>query len=99
MRGFGAQIEFFSRQPLWSILARSKQGYLPTIQERHFRKSEIYLPLLDRKSIVAAKSREQLDAWMCGIEIYLRESAEDRGILLLSLLPLNTILGNSRLKT
>lgn len=92
MRGFGAQIEFFSRQPLESTLARGKEHYLPAIREGQCRKSEIYLPLLDRRSIAAAQSPEQLDTWMCEIEVYLRESAEDKAILLLSRIPLQAIL-------
>jgi hypothetical protein len=92
MRGFAVQIELFSKDKLDVIVRRGKEIFQPTITERQFKKADFYLPLFDRKTLAAATSGEQIDAWLCGIELYIRESAEDKGILILSRFPIEPIL-------
>jgi hypothetical protein len=98
MRGFAAQIECFSQDAIDTILSRGKELFLPTIKERQYKRANFYLPLLDRKSIGTARSAEQLDEWMCGVDVYLRESAEDKGILVLSKINLELLLDKTRQK-
>jgi hypothetical protein len=92
MRGFGALTELFSRRSFEELTLQTRELYLPTIKEKRFRHARFYLPVLDTKSLAAAKDAEQLDRWTCGVEVYIRESAEDKGILILSRMPLNPIL-------
>ena len=40
------------------------------------------------RSIAASRTPEQLGQWLDGIDVYVRESAEDQSILILSRLPL-----------
>lgn len=91
MRGFGAQIELFSKETIDRIQASGKTAFLPAIKERRFQREGFYLPVLDSKSIAAADSTQKLDEWLCGIEVYVRESAEDQGILILSRLAIDVI--------
>lgn len=84
LRGFGALIEIFSKDDFKDLEQRSRKAFLPKITEKRFKKARFYLPVLDCHSIAAAKDVEQLDAWLCGTEVYIRESGEDKGILILS---------------
>ena len=92
MRGFGVQIELFSKDPVELIQERGRELFLPSIMEERFQGEPFYLPVLDRASLAAAGSAEQLDSWLCGVEVYLRESAEDKGVLILSRFPLESVL-------
>jgi hypothetical protein len=96
MRGFGVAIECFSKQTWESISKSGSSLFVPTIKERQFQQADFHFPVLDRNSILAAGSAEQLDAWMCGIEVYVRASAEDKGILILSKLPLEGLLQSTQ---
>jgi hypothetical protein len=84
MRGFGVQLELFSKDSIETIEERGKKFFLPTITERRFQREPFYLPLLDHASLCRADSASQIESWICGVDIYIRESAEDRGILILS---------------
>ena len=96
MRVFGVGIECFSKLTWEGIAKNGSSLFVPTIKDSHFQRADFYFPLLDRNSILTANSAEQLDAWMCGIEIYVRASAEDKGILILSKLPLDRLLQSTQ---
>lgn len=93
MRGFGVQIEIFSNDTIAAIQQQAKSVFLPAIKERRFAREGFYLPLLDRRSIAAAGSADRLDEWLCGIDVYVRESAEDKGVLILSRLSIDALIG------
>lgn len=84
MRGFGATVELFSDLPFKEIAARARQLYQPRINEPRFQQEPFYLPLFDSATLQAASSAEQLTSWLCGIQIYVRESAEDSGVLIIA---------------
>ena len=96
MRGFGAQIEIFAKDSIELIEERARDLFLPTIVESRFQNEPFYLPLLDGASLSNSGAASQLQAWLCGIDLYIRESAEDRGILLISSLPLEPLLNQAQ---
>lgn len=73
------------------LLANAKQLLLPPIQELSFRSFPFYIPLLECRSLENVTSKE-LDEWLCGATIYVRESFQDRGILIVSARPLDPVL-------
>ena len=89
MRGLGVQFELFSAGSIEEIAKQGREVLLPMVKDRRFRKAALYLPLIDQRTLCHPDAAEKLDAWMCGIDVYVRESAEDRGILMLSKLPLD----------
>lgn len=91
MRGFGAQIEIFAKDSLSTIENEARDIYLPRIIEERFQDESFYLPLFDIASLTSAKSAEELTSWMCGIDLYLRESPEDKAFLFISNLPLQPV--------
>lgn len=88
MRGFGAQIEIFAKNSLSTIENQARHTYLPRIVEERFKDEPFYLPLFDIASLTSAKSAEELAWWMCGIDVYIRESPEDKAFIFISNLPL-----------
>ena len=73
------------------LLKEGRETLLPIIQEPALRGFPFHIPLLDANSLNDAKVG-QLKKWLCGASIYIRESPEDRGILVLSDRPLDSIL-------
>ena len=83
IQGFGGLLELFSaaETPEWE--KRLRERYLPTITEKRFRNEKFYVPLIDRASLAATRTASALDASLAGASVCLRESAEDKGVLLL----------------
>lgn len=84
MLGSGAQIEVFSKAPFLEVSEAGTRVLLPLIADRRFRKFDLHFPLLDRKTITSSDIAPHLDKWLCNVDIYLRESAEDHGLLVLA---------------
>ena len=63
----------------WALA--SKNVFLPTITDSAYRHERFYLPLFDG-ALMATATDDQLDRWMCGATGYLRESPEDKAVLL-----------------
>jgi hypothetical protein len=82
---FGNEIvtQIFSKDAFSELAAKGRSAFLPNITDRDFKHSRFYLPLLEKKTILSAVD-EQLSSWLCGAEVYIRESAEDKGVLLVS---------------
>lgn len=89
--GRGMVLELFARDPLQTLLQSSRKAFLPSISDSAYRSFPFYLPLLDARTVGAARA-DDLEQWMGGAELYLRESAEDGGLLLVSRKPLRPIL-------
>lgn len=82
MQGFGGVLAAFS---LWDTLAweaRLRAEWLPTVTAKRFQNEKFYIPLLDLRSLGSAGSAAQLEAWVGEASVYLRESAEDRALLM-----------------
>jgi hypothetical protein len=60
---------------------------LPSIQEDGLRAFPLYVPLLTAASLT--HSPEQLNTWLGPVDVYLRESPQDKGLLVLSRAPLH----------
>ncbi len=91
MLGLGTVLEMLTADETGALLKKCRDLLLPPIQDRAFKNFPLYVPLLEGRSVAEA-SAEQLDAWTCGASVYIRESNEDHGILLLSKEPLDSIL-------
>jgi hypothetical protein len=94
MSGFGALTEIVTPHGGDAFFEETRRSFLPTVQERAFRSFAIYVPMLQKKSIVAATS-DQLAKWSCGASAYIRESVEDQGVLIVSREPLTPLLKQS----
>ena len=92
MCGYGTQIQTFSKLESDALLERSKKTFLPMIRDNRFKNERFYLPLLDSNTVTSAGYAERLDACLCGIDFYLRESPEDKGILIVTKIPLDPLL-------
>jgi hypothetical protein len=92
MLGLGCVLQILTADDTPALLRKAKETLLPPIKDRSFRAFPYYVPLLDRNSFLAAKSSEDLERWLCGISVYIRESFEDNGLLILSREPLEPIL-------
>ncbi len=84
MFGTGAILEILTRESGPVLVRRGTELLLPKIQETAFRSFPYYLPLLDAASI-ARISFDELQTWLCGGRVYLRESIEDGGLLVVAL--------------
>lgn len=87
--GTGATTQMFSSQSFEAVQKAGEQVYLPTITAPIYTHERFYLPLLDRRSVNRAKTAAELGRWLCDVEVYVRESAEDQGVLILSRRPLH----------
>jgi hypothetical protein len=91
MLGLGGVLEILIEPNADRYLKRTKDLLLPPIVERAFRIFPFYIPLIEKKSLLAAKA-DQLKEWFCGSFLYMRESPEDNGIVIASSQPLSPIL-------
>ena len=89
--GTGAVLEVLTRDSGDVLVERGTQLLLPTIQEPAYRSFPFYLPLLDAAAL-ANVPYDKLQAWLCGASVYLRESIDDGGLLLVSLPPVRPVL-------
>jgi hypothetical protein len=77
-----------------ALLQKSPEEYhavmrdllLPPITDEALRGHPFYIPLIEAKSLPTVPG-SKLDAWMGPASIYLRESVEDHGVLVISSLP------------
>jgi hypothetical protein len=78
--GSGALLSCLLDVPVETYLARQRALWLPTIAEPAFRAHPFYVPLLGAPEL--QESAQKLQAWTGDVRVYLRESAEDHGMLL-----------------
>jgi len=90
MAGTGSGLQIVSHLDSANLLNNMKKVFLGFIQERVFRIFPWYVPLIGKA--VLAEPIEPLTAdAMHGITLYIRESKEDGGILILSIDPLEEV--------
>jgi len=73
------------------LLEKTREVLLAPIKDPSFTCFPFYVPLLENKSL-SGDMANQLEEWLGGAAIYLRESAEDKCILIVSREPLETML-------
>jgi hypothetical protein len=87
MFAFGSTLQILTTGPIDVVLQKAKAKFLPKINDRSYRSFPFYVPLLDEEAVKTAP-KGQLDEWLCGASAYIRGSYEDKGVLILSNVPL-----------
>lgn len=72
------------------LLARYKDTYLPTIKQANLRILPFYVPLLDLKSLQSSHAGD-LSKWLGGARLYLRESPQDKAVVVVTDSDLNAL--------
>ncbi|MEW6366068.1 MAG: hypothetical protein AB1714_15670 [Acidobacteriota bacterium] len=93
MMGLGTIIEIMIQGSADEFLAAAHAVLYPPLKEPSLKSFPFYVPLLEAKSFANARA-EQLATWLCGAKAYIRESVEDKGILIASDQPLEPLLAN-----
>ena len=88
---FGSLVEYLSSEDPELLLQRTTAALLPAIQDPTYTCFPFYVPLLEVKALVGATT-EMLESWIGQNSVYIRESFEDCGILIASLLPIEQIM-------
>jgi hypothetical protein len=88
--GTGCGVQLVSRAESAVLLRDLKELFLAFIQDRVFRIFPWYVPLIERAVLIEPLEPLVVDA-MRGISLYIRESPEDGGILIISPQPLSDI--------
>jgi hypothetical protein len=91
MLGHGTVLEVLSAEPSDGFLSKGREVFLPGIEDPIFRMYPFYAPLLEAGTVGKATA-EDLGRWSCGAWLYIRESTEDRAILITSREPLGPVL-------
>jgi hypothetical protein len=91
MLKYGPALEIMTSDDSDAFLRKATDLLLPPIKDLSYTCFPFYVPLLEIKSLAGA-SPEQLEACFCGASVYIRESFEDKGILLASKRPLTGVL-------
>lgn len=91
MLGTGSSLQILSAVENKILLRDLKEAFLGFIQDRVFRIFPWYIPLLERANCGAAPE-PFLTIIMRDISLYIRESPEDQGVLILSVQPLTALL-------
>ena len=90
MLGTGCGLQLVSHVECAVLLRDLKELFLEFIQDRVFRIFPWYVPLIE-KAVLAESMQPFTASVLRGISLYIRESPEDRGILIVSALPLAEI--------
>ena len=88
MLGLGAIVRIMRMGGNGSYLAKIREVLKPIVQQKPFSNFPNFMPLFDSKSM-SGFSPDQLDKWLCGAAVYIRESPEDNGIIIASSRPLD----------
>ncbi len=84
MRGFGVQIQLFSELGIKTVASKATAEFSSRLRSAGAPEPIFLIPLLDCAGVLAANSDDQLSTWLCGAEIYMRESVEDKGVLIVA---------------
>lgn len=101
MMGLGTTVQILAAEEEAAYLARIGPVLSAPITERSFQQFPLYAPLLEARSVAGAGSAD-LGRWLGGAALYVRESREDGGVLLLADGPLDddlVALGGRRERT
>lgn len=90
MLGTGCGLQVLSRMDGAKLLRTQKDMHLEFIEDRIYRIFPWYVPLLENASLEEPLAQRTMDA-MRGITVYIRESIEDGGVLIVSSEPLTEI--------
>lgn len=91
MAGLGTLTTLVTPAPFSGLAKAAEQTLLPLVKEPLFQAAPAHAPLLDAKC-AADGGAEAVARWLCGARAMVRESVEDKGILVVSLDGLEPIL-------
>lgn len=91
MLGLGTVLQFFVPTGRDKFLAAARNLLWPPIKDPSYSSFPFYIPLFEAKSISGA-TESQLESWLCGAHAFIRESYEDKGVLIFAREPLEDIL-------
>lgn len=91
MLPFGPALQILTHDDGETLLDKATRLLLPSLKDPSYTCYPFYVPLLDKKGLTSA-TLEQLEAWFCGASVYIRESFEDKGILIVAREPLGPIM-------
>ncbi|MFN2974378.1 hypothetical protein [Terriglobus aquaticus] len=83
MTGRGVALVVFSKQDRSESLERNAGFYRDQVEGR-FKRSPFFMPLLDETGLLSFSGADHTEQWMHGLDIYVRETAEDEGVLIVS---------------
>ena len=90
MIGYGAMVTMLSKLGTAPLAAGMKGNLLPLVKEPLFQVYEEYWPLLDPEAMQLA--RPELEKHLGAVQMYFRECAESKTVMLLSVEPLDAFL-------
>ena len=79
----GYMVNILTTEDIDTLLTRASTALLPSIKDPSFKCFPFYIPLLERKTLLSAQE-DQLEKWFCGAAVYIRDSMEDQGVLIVS---------------
>ena len=91
MIGTGMVASIWTSQGGDEFLNQARDELLPAIKSKNFRIFPFYIPLLDFASLRDQKAGE-LERWLCGSTVYVRESPLDNATIVLATVPLAPLL-------
>jgi hypothetical protein len=91
MLGLGTILQIMTSDDTVTLLKKTKAVLHALIKDPSFTSFPFYIPLFEAASLAKATAGE-LDSWFCDIPVYIRESGEDNGILLVSRNPIGPLL-------
>lgn len=78
--GLGSLLLTRAPNPIADVLRQSKARFQPLIHEMSLKNFAWYLPLFDLNALQTA-ANDAMREWACGLTFYLRESPEDKGVI------------------
>jgi len=75
----GCWAEFYSMAPLAEIKKRGTAQFQPLIEEMSLKSFAFYLPVLSQ-GVFKEEFVPRLEEWSCGIDLFIRQSPEDKGL-------------------
>lgn len=82
MLGLGSIIQIITADQT-ELLRKTAAVLLPPILDPAFNCYPFYIPLLEASSF-SSQTAGKVQSWLCGAPFYVRESTEDKGILIVS---------------
>ncbi|GGG97459.1 hypothetical protein [Silvibacterium dinghuense] len=84
LAGMSLLVEAFTRETIDTFFESTRHTFAERIRDRRWKKADFYLPLLDCRELDHQDAGANLQSALDGIDVYIRESAEDKGILIVA---------------
>jgi len=91
MLGLGTLVVMITSEDSELLVRRTSALFGASIPQGSIRSFPFYIPLLELNTLTSA-SVEQMETWLSGAPVYIRESVEDDGVVVAAARPLEPIL-------